>query len=154
MESRDLALTGILAALYAGLVIFLAPISFLGIQLRVADILTGLVPIFGLPAVFGLSLGVLIGNLVSPLGLIDLISAVITFVCLLNIYLLRNRSVLLGLVIYTVVISLWIAFMLYYVFSIPFWISFIELLPGVSAANIVGAYLLYLALKKSEIQKK
>ncbi|MHA1238858.1 MAG: QueT transporter family protein [Candidatus Odinarchaeia archaeon] len=151
MRSKDIALVGILAALYAALVVFLAPISFMGIQFRVADVLTGTVPVLGLPAVFGLTLGVFIGNLVSPLGLIDLISAAVTFVCLLAIYLLREKSVLAGFTLYTVVISAWVAFMLYYVFSIPFLISFAELLPGVGAANIAGAYILYRILKKADL---
>ncbi|HDD72186.1 MAG TPA: QueT transporter family protein, partial [Candidatus Bathyarchaeota archaeon] len=39
MDIRDIALTAVIAALYASLVVFLAPISYGPVQLRVADCL-------------------------------------------------------------------------------------------------------------------
>ena len=61
------------AALYATLVIVLAPISFGPVQLRVADCLIPLSAIFGWPAVLGVSLGALIGNAYYWLGPLDVV---------------------------------------------------------------------------------
>jgi len=61
-----------IAALYAAITVALAPISFAGIQFRVAESLHLLAffnPIFA-PATV---LGVLIANFFSPLGLVDII---------------------------------------------------------------------------------
>jgi len=59
---REISLTAVVAALYAALVIVLAPVSFGPIQLRVADCLIPLAALLGWPAVFGVGLGALIGN--------------------------------------------------------------------------------------------
>ena len=66
---RDVAVAAALAALYAALVIVLAPISFSIIQVRVADALLPLSIILGPSAIIGLTVGVLIANLFSPFGL-------------------------------------------------------------------------------------
>jgi uncharacterized membrane protein len=62
LDTREITLAAIIAALYATLVIVLAPISFGPIQLRVADCLMPLAALLGLPAVIGGALGAFIGN--------------------------------------------------------------------------------------------
>ena len=62
METREITLAAVIAALYAALVIVLAPISFGPIQLRVADCLIPLAALLGTPAIIGVSLGAFIGN--------------------------------------------------------------------------------------------
>ncbi len=69
MKPRDVAVAAVLAALYAVLVIILAPISFGIIQVRLADALLPLSIVFGFPAVVGFTIGVLIANIFSPFGL-------------------------------------------------------------------------------------
>jgi len=66
-DSRDVALTAIFAALYAVLVLFLSSLSFGLVQVRIADALIPMSVIFGWPAVMGVTLGCLIGNVVSPM---------------------------------------------------------------------------------------
>ena len=75
METRDLTLAAVIAALYAAIVIALAPISFGPIQLRLADCLIPLSALLGLPAVAGVSLGAFIGNayFMAFTGLIDVV---------------------------------------------------------------------------------
>lgn len=67
LNAKDLALTAIFAALYAGLVVALAGISFQLVQVRVADALIPLSIVFGWPAVIGVTVGCVISNIVSPL---------------------------------------------------------------------------------------
>jgi len=148
MKSNDLVLAAFMAALYVGLIELFHPISFQAIQVRVANALIGTVPILGWPAIIGITLGVLIGNITSPLGLIDLISAIPTFIGLYIIYRLRNTSVLLGLTIYTIILSLWVGFMLWYVLNLPYIITVAYLLIGIGISTIFLGYILYKALRR------
>jgi uncharacterized membrane protein len=66
-DTRDVALTAVFAALYAVLVLFLSSLSFGLAQVRIADALIPMSVIFGWPAVMGVTLGCLIGNVVSPM---------------------------------------------------------------------------------------
>ena len=54
----------VIAALYAALTLFLAPISFSGNQFRVAEALT-LLPVITPAAIPGLAIGCIIGNITS-----------------------------------------------------------------------------------------
>ena len=81
MDSKQIALTSIFAALYAIGVVFLAPFSYGLIQVRIADALLPLSIVFGMPAVIGLSLGTFIANILNPtgnLGPIDIFGGTVT----------------------------------------------------------------------------
>jgi uncharacterized membrane protein len=73
VKTRDLSLSAAIAALYAALVIILAPISFGPIQLRVADCLIPLSALLGPPCVFGVALGAFVGNAYWFLSPIDVV---------------------------------------------------------------------------------
>ena len=73
MNLREVSLTAVVAALYAALVIVLTPVSYGPIQLRVADCLIPLAALLGWPAVFGVSLGALVGNAYYFLGPLDVV---------------------------------------------------------------------------------
>ena len=66
MDSKQIALISIFAALYAIGVISLAPFSYGLVQVRIADALLPLSIVFGMPAVIGLSLGTFIANTLNP----------------------------------------------------------------------------------------
>jgi uncharacterized membrane protein len=53
IQSKDLALIGIYAGLYAALVVVLGFAAYEPIQIRVADALLAAVPLLGLPGVLG-----------------------------------------------------------------------------------------------------
>ena len=80
MDSKQIALTSIFAALYAIGVVFLAPFSYGLIQVRIADALLPLSIVFGMPVVIGLSLGTFIANILNPvnLGPIDILGGTVT----------------------------------------------------------------------------
>ncbi|MEM4157024.1 MAG: QueT transporter family protein [Candidatus Methanomethylicaceae archaeon] len=148
LTSRDIAKAAVIAALYVALVWALTPISFGAVQIRVSNALIGIVPLVGMPAVFGITLGVLIGNIPSPLGPVDLLSAIPTFIALLIIMRLKDRSVLLGLAIYSVILSAWVGMLLNYAFGVPFLITFVYLLAGIGFATAVLGYLVYRTLRR------
>ena len=60
-KARQLALCGVIAALYVALGIVFAPISFGLVQMRVAEALT-LLPVFTPAAIWGLTIGCVITN--------------------------------------------------------------------------------------------
>ncbi len=66
-KTRSLAVSSVLASLYAVLVVTLAPFSFLPFQVRVADALLPLSIMFGPPAAYGLSIGCAVANYIGGL---------------------------------------------------------------------------------------
>ena len=77
MDSKQISLISIFAALYAIGVVFLAPFSFLPIQITIADALLPLSIVFGMPVVIGLSLGTVVANIFGGLGFIDIIGGTV-----------------------------------------------------------------------------
>lgn len=73
MNTRQISLSAVIAALYAATVIILAPISFGPIQLRLADCLIPLSALLGPPAVLGVTLGALVANTYWFLSPIDVV---------------------------------------------------------------------------------
>lgn len=65
VKIRTLAIAPSLAALYAALVIGLAPISFLPFQVRVADALIPVSMLLGMPAAYGLAIGCAVANYIG-----------------------------------------------------------------------------------------
>ena len=106
METKEITLTAIIAALYAALVIILAPISYGPIQLRLADSLIPLSAIFGLPGIIGVSLGALIGNayFISFTGFIDVFfGALANFIASYVVYRYKDRFIIATLFASTII---------------------------------------------------
>lgn len=70
--TRNIVLSALIAALYAGLTVLLAPISYGPVQFRAAEALT-LLPFLLPQAVPGLFIGCLISNMIGGFGLIDIV---------------------------------------------------------------------------------
>lgn len=92
MNTKKMATVAMIAAIYVGLTVVLAPISYGPIQVRISEMLT-LLPIFYSPSIIGVTLGCFLANLVgvfmgsNVLGVYDifigtiatLIAAIITY---------------------------------------------------------------------------
>ena len=95
MDIRDIALTAVVAALYASLVVFLAPISYGPVQLRVADCLIPLSAILGWPAIAGVTVGCLVGNAYYWLSPLDVaLGPLANLASSLIVFALRRRPLL------------------------------------------------------------
>lgn len=95
MDTRDLSLTAIFTALYAILIVVLAPISFGPVQLRVADVLIPLAALFGWPVVAGVTVGCFLGNAYFWLGPHDVVlGPIANLIAASAILLLRKRRLL------------------------------------------------------------
>ncbi|MFX1315172.1 MAG: QueT transporter family protein [Promethearchaeota archaeon] len=133
-EQRNLSLTvaliAITAALYTALGYIFQPISFLGIQFRVAELIVGMCILFPFEGLIGKIMGVFFVNLSSPLGIIDLNSCWVNVPALLCIIYFKDRRILkfLGGFFYAIIISFYVAVILYIVLSLPIWLMFIQVL--------------------------
>ena len=129
-KSLDVAITAITVALYVVLGNLFQPISFMGLQFRVAEIVVGMVIIFPIPGLVGNVIGVFFVNLFSPLGPIDLISVVVNIPALYCIILFRERKYLkfVGGILYSLIISLYVGIILDLVLGLPWYIMFVQVL--------------------------
>ena len=128
--SLKIALTAITAALYITLGYVFQPISFLGLQFRVAELIVGMCILFPIEGLIGNVIGVFFVNLTSPLGPIDLISSIVNIPALYCIVLLRDKKFLkyLGGVLYAIIISIYVAIVLNLTFMLPIWLMFVQVL--------------------------
>lgn len=150
-KMKTMVLTSIFASLYAAITLVFQPISFLTIQVRVSGALIFLLPVFPIPVLVGVSIGVLLANLVSPLGAIDLVSAVVTFVSMLPLYFLREKNdgwKVMGALFKSVVISAWVAWMLDFTLGVPFEVTWYWILVGDGIAVVGLGFMLYKSVKK------
>ncbi|MDA4120561.1 MAG: QueT transporter family protein [Thaumarchaeota archaeon] len=139
------------AAMYVALALVFNPISYGAINLRVANVLIGLVPIIGWPAVLGQTLGVFLANqpaLGDPLGPIDLINVIPSFFFSFLLWKLRNKSVFVGLTLYSVALGISVSYALNYAFKLPLLVEIPQVTVGVFIATAVFGYLLFRSVKR------
>jgi uncharacterized membrane protein len=146
-RSRQIALAALFAALYAVGVTVLAPISFQAYQVRIADCLLPLSIIFGPPAILGLTLGTLVGNLSSPFGAIDIVGgALANLIATFVAWQIGKRAFkgawLAGTVSEVLVITFIVGTYLSFLLAIPVWLAWIGVLVGEVIAVNIGGYLL------------
>jgi uncharacterized membrane protein len=148
-RSLVVATAAVYAAMYVVLVVVFSPISYGVINLRIANVLIGLVPLLGWPAIIGQTLGVFIANQPAfgdPLGPIDLINVLPTFVFTWVIWRLRKKSVLLGLTVYAVALGVSVSYALSYAFNLPLFVEIPQVTAGIFLATTVLGYLFYRAV--------
>lgn len=69
---KRIVISALIAALYATLTIALAPISYLGAQFRISEIMV-LLAFYKKDYIVGLTLGCFIANILGPNGTIDIV---------------------------------------------------------------------------------
>lgn len=112
MKLGDFGIFVIFAALYAAGTLGLPQIPFMAYQIRIGEIPSAFVAIFGMPAVVGLTLGQFVANLGLESKPIAFLSPAISFVSLLVIYYSRKFSTLAGCIAYVVITGTWLSIML------------------------------------------
>lgn len=154
VKTKDLALIAIYAALYAALVVVLGPLSYGPIQIRIADSLLGAVPLLGLAGVLGHTLGVFVSNIFSPLGLIDLLNTIPSFVMSYVVYYVYKRTkndytVIGTCLTYSAVLGLTVGSMLSYMLSLPLAPTIAYVALGNIVATVLIGWPLFKLLKKT-----
>lgn len=143
MKSLNIALIGITSALYITLGYIFQPISFLGLQFRIAELVVGMCIVFPKSGLIGNVIGVFFVNLISPLGLIDLFGVLVNIPALYCIILLRKRKFLkyLGGLLYATIISIYVALILNIIIGLPIWLMFIQVFIAESILATLGILL-------------
>jgi uncharacterized membrane protein len=156
-RSTLVATAAVYAAMYVVLTVAFSPISYGVINIRVANILMGLVPIVGWPAVVGQALGVFIANqpaLGDTLGPIDLVNVIPSFVFAWLVWKLRRRSVFLGLTLYSIALGVSVSLSLSYAFNLPLEIELPQVTIGIFLATAVLGYVLYKAVRRTGVLQR
>ena len=143
--TKDLLANSMILALYVVLTMITYPVSFLGIQFRIAEIMVLLV-FFRKDYAFGLILGCAVANLPSAIGFIDVafgtLATALACVCIMFCKHLAIAC------IFPIVFNAFIVgFELYQFLGLPFWISTAEVAIGETAVMIVG-YAFFILIKK------
>ena len=157
--TKDLALIGIYATLYAMLVVVLGGFSYGPIQVRIADALLAAVPLLGLPGVLGHTLGVFIANIFSPAGLIDLLNTIPSFAMSFVVYYVYKRTkndyTVIGTCIsYSVVLGVTVGWMLSYLYALPLLLTIAYVAIGNVIASVLIGWPLFKLLKKTGVFQK
>lgn len=153
--SLRIALIAITAALYTALGYIFQPISFLGIQFRVAELIVGMCILFPIEGLIGNVIGVFFLNLSSPLGLIDLLSCIVNIPALYCIVFFRKKAKMkyLGGFLYAIIISLYVAWIIWFVLSIPFLLLFVQVLFSEIILACLGIFLFDNVGKKMKLNE-
>jgi len=147
-KTRDIALCGILAALYATATVVLTPISYWIVQCRVADSLIPMSAIFGWPAIVGVSLGCVVANVYGGLGLIDIVLGTLAnLLASLCAYMLRKKPFV-ACFSSTIIVTVIVGGYLWILFNVPLEFSLIGVFLGsFISMNLLG-YMLLKVLSK------
>jgi uncharacterized membrane protein len=159
IQSKDLTLIGVYAALYAALVVVLGGFSYGPIQVRIADSMLALVPLLGLPGVLGHTLGVFIANMFSTIGLIDLLNTIPSFAMSFVVYYVYKRTendytVIGTCIAYSIVLGVTVGWMLSYVLSLPLLPTIAYVAVGNTVASVLIGWPIFKVLKKTGVFQK
>jgi len=144
----ELGTAAVYAAMYVGLVAVFPFLSFLQINVRVANVLKGMVKFRPAGVLLGNIVAVVVGNfLFSPLGFLDVVlSPVVSTGLLALAYLVGRRSFFVGLAANAALLGTYLAWLISTVAGAPFFVLLPLLLAGVSISDVVLPYSLYRAL--------
>lgn len=147
-RSRSIALIALYTAAYVALVYLFPFLSFLQLNIRVADCLRGLLPFFPPEMILANALGTALANTQSPLGLLDVVvSPVVVLVSTTVAAIVFKKSILGGYVAHSLILSTWLTTLLSVVLEVP-WVGLAPLLYGGNVvSDIVMPYLFFRVLK-------
>jgi uncharacterized membrane protein len=153
LRTKDIAVISIYAALYAVLVGITLGFSFGPVQVRIADTMLAAVPLFGLPGVLGHTLGVLIANVFSPYGFVDLLNTIPSFAMSFLVYYVykktKNDYTVIGTCIaYSAILGVTVGWMLAFFIPIPVLLLVIYVMIGNIIATTFIGWPLFKLLKR------
>ncbi len=141
---KDLIKQSLIAAIYVVLVFVFMELSFKEIQFRIAEILLILL-LFDKKSILGLTLGVFIANLFSPMLLFDITFGVIASIISFFLILVFKKRPYIALIFPAIVNGLVIGIGLTIIFKVSYLITFITVFLGeLAVVYIIGLPLYYL----------
>jgi len=166
VKARELALSAVLAAMYAAAVVLLSPVSFLPWQVRVADALLMLSTVLGWPAVIGVTVGCFVGNLLAaPWGSAFLAAVDAVLGSLANLaasylglkvglgrgFWWKVAAAAVEVAVVSLVVGFYLKYLLLWAFStdVPLWLSVAGVLPGsIVSIGVLGTGLAVLVERR------
>lgn len=155
-SAREIALMSIVAGLYVAVTWLVAPFAYGQIQLRLSEGFNHLA-IFNKRYIIAISIGVFIANLTSPLGIIDVIFGTLGTLVMtsLSYWLAQKVETLwlkLALSVLIDTVMMWsVALEQYWIFKLPFWLSYGWLAAGEFCSLLIGAILIYFLQKRVDL---
>lgn len=142
-----LAMNALIGAVYAVLTILISPIAYGALQMRLTEIIV-LLACYNKKYIPGLTVGCLLANLASPMGLYDIVfGTAATLIACIGMYYVKN--VFVGALIGGVVNGLLVGLELYLAFELPFLINAFYVFAGEIIVLIIGAFI-FKALEKND----
>ena len=150
--TRSICISAVIAALYAALTLLLAPISYGDWQCRVSEALT-MLPILMPQAIPGLFVGCILANLLGPsAGITDIVfGSLATLIAAIGTWYFRKNKWL-AAACPVVANGLIVGAVLSYSFSLPFWLTALQVAAGELVAVLLGC-LLVKALSRVDLSK-
>ncbi|MCC3237710.1 QueT transporter family protein [Pediococcus acidilactici] len=149
MNVREIVISAIVAALYVAITFVFSAVSFGPLQFRVAEILNCLV-VYDRRYIWGVSLGVLIANLQSSLGIIDITWGTLTTLITLSVVIIAIRKLTdnrvklaLTVIITTILMGFLVALELTYILKVPFFYTWATVSLGEFGVMFIGAFVMY-----------
>ena len=150
VSARTLAITGVIAALYAVLTVALSPFSFGAVQFRFSEALLVLA-LVDRRTIPGLILGCAIANLFSPMGLWDV--AIGTSATALALWAMTRTKNPFGAMVWPAVMNgLLVGWELWFLDSLPFWLSAATVAAGELGVLWAVGYPFYRVIRKQAVK--
>lgn len=147
--TRQIALSIILSCLYTVLTVSLGSFGYSWVQVRISECLTPLPFLWGLPAVIGITTGVLLANVFSPVGIIDIIfGPVLTFLAAILSWKASFGRRALACIYPIIVNAFGVSFYVSHFYGVSYLLTVISIGAGQSIACLLVGYPLLLALEK------
>ncbi len=148
----DLVRQSIIASIYVVLVYAFYFISFKSIQFRIAEILLILV-FFDKKSIIGLTLGVIVANLASPMLPYDMTFGVLATLISLVFLLIFRKWPYIALIFPAIINGLIVGLMLYLALDLPFLLSSLYVFIGEFTVVYIFGLPIYYILKKINFEE-
>lgn len=148
----DLLRQSIIAALYVVLILIFHFLSFNDIQFRIAELLLILI-LFDNKSFYGLTIGVIIANLFSPLLLYDITFGVTASILTMLFMILFKKWPYIALLMPSLINGPIIGLMLYLALDLPFLLTSFSVFIGEFVVTYVIGLPIYYLLKKLNFQE-
>ena len=147
-QIREISFAVTIATVYVVTTIMLGTFGYSWIQVRIGEALTPLPYLFGFPAVIGLTLGCIITNVYSPVGLPDLIfGPLLTFISAILSWKFNFGKGFIACVYPVVINALGVSAYVAGFYGVPYEVSVLSIALGESIAAILFGYPLLRVLK-------
>jgi len=153
----DLVKAGVVAAIYVALTL-VNPLSYGAIQFRISEFLNNLAP-FNKRYIWALTIGCVIANLNSPLGIYDVVFGSLGTLVMTSLsYFLSKKvkSIPAKLAITVIICTLmsWsVALELYLLTNAPFWATYLTVAIGEFGACLLGAIVVWILNTRIDLSK-